>query len=84
MKFPWGWTVVVVLFLAFCLPDTVRMIRSRRQLAYYHKQADALIEKNRRLREQIEQLREDPLLTEKLAREELGLIREGEWVIKTR
>jgi len=53
-------------------------IRARRQ---YADLAAALAQKrqdNTRLREQIRRLREDPATIESLAREELGLIRDGE------
>jgi len=53
-------------------------LRARRQ---YREAAVALAQKrqeNARLREEIRRLREDPSRIESLAREELGLMREGE------
>jgi len=72
--------VMVVLVVDALVGDKGMLdtIRARRQ---YAELAAALAQKrqeNMRLREQIRRLREDPAAIESLAREELGLIRDGE------
>ncbi len=83
-RFTWRLVLLGLVCLAVYLPGFVRMGRSRRQLTHYRTQAELLVEQNRLFREEIQRLKDDPLLNEKLAREELGLIREGEWIIKER
>ena len=72
------WLLAVVVYL----PGFVKMDHLSATLRSYRQQEVKLSEQNRRLREEIVALKTNPFLTEKLARQELGLIREGEWVVK--
>ena len=72
------WLLVAVVYL----PGFLRMNHLSAILRSYRQQEVRLSEQNQRLREEIAALKTSPFLTEKLARRELGLIREGEWVIK--
>ena len=72
------WLLLVVMYL----PGFLRTNHLRTILSSYRQQEVQMSEQNRLLREEIVSLRTSSLLTEKLARRELGLIREGEWVIK--
>ena len=72
------WLLAVVIYL----PGFWRMHELRVTLRSYRQQAVQMSERNRVLREEIAALKTSPFLTEKLARRELGLIREGEWVIR--
>ena len=72
------WLLAVVVYL----PGFLRMNELSAILRSYRQQEVQLSEQNRLLGEEIVALKTSPLLTEKLARRELGLIREGEWVIK--
>ena len=72
------WLLVVVVYL----PGFLRMNHLNTTLRSYRQWEVQLSEKNRFLREEIAALRTSPFLTEKLARQELGLIREGEWVVR--
>ena len=72
------WLLAVVIYL----PGFLRMNHLSATLRSYRQQEVQLSEQNRLLREEIVALRTSPFLTEKLARRELGLIREGEWVVK--
>jgi len=72
------WLLAVVVYL----PGFLRMNRLSVTLHSYRQQEVQLFEKNRLLREEIVALKTSPFLTEKLARRELGLIREGEWVVR--
>lgn len=72
------WLLVIIIYL----PGFLRMNHLSAILRSYRQQEVQLSEQNQRLREEITALKTSPFLTEKLARRELGLIREGEWVIK--
>ena len=72
------WLLAVVVYL----PGFLRMNELRVILRSHRQQAIQLFEQNRILREEIVALKTSPFLTEKLARRELGLIREREWVVK--
>jgi cell division protein FtsB len=73
-------TIVLVVDALVGSRGLLETIRARRQ---YADLAQALAQKrneNARLRENIRRLREDPSAIESLAREELGLMRDGEVV----
>lgn len=72
------WLLAVVVYL----PGFLRMNHLSAILRSYRQQEVQLSDQNRRLREETAALRISPFRTEELARRELGLIREGEWVIK--
>lgn len=72
------WLLVIIIYL----PGFLRMNHLSAILRSYRQQEVQLSGQNWRLREEITALKTNPFLTEKLARRELGLIREGEWVIK--
>ena len=52
--------------------------RSRRQLQRMERELRDRVERTRRLRLEVERLRDQPTATERLAREQLNLVREGE------
>ena len=70
----------VVLLVDALVGDTgmVERLRARRQVQDAEASLAALRQENARMREYLRRLREDPVLIEALAREELGLIRPGE------
>ena len=72
------WLLAVVVYL----PGFLQMNHLSTVLRSYQQQEVQLSDQNRRLREETAALRISPFRTEELARRELGLIREGEWVIK--
>ena len=72
------WLLAAIVYL----PGFLRMNRLYAALRFYKQQEVKLSRQNCSLKEEIEELKTNPFLTEKLARRELGLIREGEWVIK--
>ena len=72
------WLLAVVVYL----PGFLRINHLSAILRSYRQQEVQLSDQNRRLREETVALRISPFRTEELARRELGLIREGEWVIK--
>ena len=74
--------LIAVLLVALYLPGFIRINRSYATLRHYRQQIPKIAAQNRLLSAEKIQLTTDPLLTEQLARQELGLIREGEHVIK--
>ncbi|MCX5643006.1 MAG: septum formation initiator family protein [Candidatus Omnitrophica bacterium] len=72
------WLLLVVIYL----PGFLRMNELNTILRSHKQQEVQLVEKNRIAREEIIALKTSSFLTEKLARRELGLIREGEWVVR--
>ena len=72
-----------VLILAFIfLPGAVKYYRLSIQKAQNEARLKALLEENRRLAEENKKLKEDPVYIEKVAREQLGLAKKGEVVVK--
>ena len=74
--------IILLFFSVVYLPGLLRLNRLYSTLRFYRQQAPQLTKQNSLLREEIANLKTGPFYTEKLAREELGLIREGEWVIE--
>ncbi len=74
------WTLLI--FSLVYLPGILRLNYLYAKLRNYRQQIPELSRQNDLLRQEIINLKTKPFYTEKLAREELGLIKEGEWVIK--
>ena len=72
------WLLAVIIYL----PGFLRMNHLYAARRFYRQQEVQLSGQNRLLKEEIIELKTSHFLTEKLARQELGLIREGEWVIR--
>jgi cell division protein FtsB len=62
--------------------ESIRVWQMRQELRALERDVSTLSEKQRKLEEIAERLRSDPAYLEKLAREELGMVREGETVLK--
>jgi cell division protein FtsB len=58
------------------------MLSSQRQAAEIQKQIDDLDTENRRLQNRVKSLKGDPAAIERIAREEMGLARPGEYIFK--
>lgn len=71
----------VVLFVVF-LPGSIKYYRLCRQKELNQARLQALMQENRRLMEENKKLREDPVYIEQMARENLGLAKPGEFVVK--
>ena len=81
------WVVLVLLGLllvAALLGDNgaLRLWRLRAEVTTLHHDVQALEAENERLTRAITDLRDDPVVLERLAREELGLVRPGERVLR--
>ena len=78
---------VLIVLVADALVGDKGMIDTIRARRHYKEVADALAQKrqdNARLRDEIRRLKVDPAAIESLAREQLGLIRDGEVVFIVR
>lgn len=58
------------------------MFRSQKQAAEIRKQIDELDAENRKLQDRVKSLKTDPAAIERIAREEMGLARPGEYIFK--
>jgi cell division protein FtsB len=66
----------------FGVKESVRAWQMRRDVRAVEREMEALRAKQAELTRTVERLRNDPLYIEKLAREEMGMVREGETVLK--
>lgn len=60
----------------------IAMRRSRQEAARVQKEIDRLSEENRKMEERVKELKSDPEAIERIAREEMGLARPGEYIFK--
>ena len=74
--------VVLVVDNIFGTHGYVTLQRRQKEIAALQKQLQQLNEENRQLGEQVRALKSDPQLIEKIARDELGLARPGEVIIR--
>jgi cell division protein FtsB len=66
----------------FGVKESVRAWQMRRDMQAVEREVQTLRAKQADLTRAVERLRNDPLYIEKLAREEMGMVREGETVLK--
>ena len=74
--------IVVVALAGYGLGALRRVSQLRRELERQERELTALRQRTEVLSEAVERLRNDPAYLEKLAREDLGYVREGETVLK--
>jgi cell division protein FtsB len=60
----------------------LKLVRYRQQRQEFVKEASRLREENEKLRQDIESLQNDPSFIERVARENLGMVKPGEFVIQ--
>ena len=73
---------LVVVGVAVGANGTMRVWQMQRELQSLEQEIVRLRAQTQTLTQTVERLRNDPLYIEKLAREELGYVREGETVLK--
>ena len=77
------WLFFLAIFvLVVFLPSYTRMQDLKQKNTDYKRQIEQLRQKSVELKEEKRRLEEDPVYLEKVAREKMGLIREGEVVYK--
>jgi cell division protein FtsB len=74
--------VLAVGLAVFGVKESVRAWQMRRDMHVVEREVQALRTKQAELTRTVDRLRNDPLYIEKLAREEMGMVREGETVLK--
>ena len=74
--------VLAVGLAVFGVKESVRAWQMRRDMHVAEREVEALRARQADLTRTIDRLRNDPLYIEKLAREEMGMVREGETVLK--
>jgi cell division protein FtsB len=74
--------VLAVGLAVFGVKESVRAWQMRHDMRAVEREVEALRAKQAELTGTVERLRNDPLYIEKLAREEMGMVREGETVLK--
>jgi len=80
-----GGVVVVLIAVGLAVygsSSLVRVLQMRAEMDAMEKDVAALRKQTEQLSATVERLRTDPLLVEKYAREDLGLVREGDTVLK--
>jgi len=73
---------LAVALAVFGVKESVRAWQMRRDMHAVEREVQALRTKQAELTRTVDRLRNDPLYIEKLAREEMGMVREGETVLK--
>jgi len=82
-RIPWWWAVLLVLLLGFALfgdKGVLRLVKAYQQKQQLQQQVEQLQQENQQLKAEIEALQHDPQTIERLARQELGMVREDEIV----
>jgi cell division protein FtsB len=77
-----GAITLAVLFLGAAVSGAVRIRALEREIAATEREIATLRSQAQRLTETIDRLRNDPAYIEKLGREEHGLVRQGETILK--
>jgi cell division protein FtsB len=82
-----NWFLIAALGLLFIQDifgthGVLAMHRSSQEAAAAQKQIDQLNEENKKLQDRVQQLKSDPATIERIAREDMGLARPGEYIFK--
>lgn len=84
-----NWSLLLVAALALLLLQDIfgthgliAMRRSQKEAKKVQKEISQLDEENRKLEEKVQGLKSDPAAIERIAREEMGLARPGEYIFK--
>jgi cell division protein FtsB len=81
----WFLAIALALLLmqdVFGAHGVVAMRRSQQQAAAAQKEIDQLNAANRQMQDRVKSLKSDPAAIERIAREEMGLARPGEYIFK--
>jgi cell division protein FtsB len=78
-----NWFLIVsIVFLILFIIRLKSYYNTYKTLKFYQSEINRLKEENRILAEKIEKIKNDPYYVEKILREEYGMIKNGEFVIK--
>lgn len=82
-RFRWWWALVLLVLFAFAFvgdKGVLRLIKTYNQRSDLQQQVDKLAAENLRLKKEIEGLQTDYRTIERIARQELGMVRKDEVV----
>ena len=84
-KYPFKVVLIAILLLIFFLAylflsGYLNLRKVGQRLARIEEEKERLVQENKRLEEEIKALEGDPFYIEKIAREELGMVKKGEIV----
>jgi len=77
-----GGLALLLLQDVFGTHGLIAMRRAQQEAARVQKQIDQINEENRQLQDRVKALKTDPQTIERIAREEMGLARPGEYIFK--
>ncbi|MCM8823226.1 MAG: septum formation initiator family protein [Candidatus Omnitrophica bacterium] len=79
----WGLFIFIIIFIALFIyfPDYYRLKKLREENERLRLKIDSLKKEIANLREDMEKLEEDPFIWEKLARQNLGVVKKGEILV---
>ncbi len=78
-----NWFLIITFIFLICTGIRIRtLISTYRTFKFYQNEIKSLKEENKILAERIEKVKNDPFYIEKILRENYGLIKEGEFIIK--
>jgi len=84
-RFHWWWVLLLLLLLGFALfgeRGVLRLVKTYNQRQELQLQVEQLQQENARLRQEITALKEDRSTIERIARQELGMVREDEIIFQ--
>jgi len=85
VRFHWWWGILLLLLIGFALfgnRGVLRLVKTFHQRQDLQLQVEELQQENARLRQEITSLKEDRSTIERIARQELGMVREDEIVFQ--
>ncbi len=74
--------LILITFIILSIPRITLLISSVSKLNYYQKEIERLKKENETLKAKINKIEKDPYYTEKILRENYGLIKEGETIYR--
>ncbi len=82
-KFQWrGYLFLTVIFIIISTPRSIKLLKCFRKLQFYKSEIARLERENKLLEEKIRKVKTDPYYIEKIARENYGLLKDGEYIFK--
>jgi len=74
--------LILSTFIVLSIPRMITLISVYRKLHWYQKEITKLKDENKILKDKINKIKKDPYYTEKMLRENFGMIKKGETVYR--
>ncbi|HDD64931.1 MAG TPA: septum formation initiator family protein [Firmicutes bacterium] len=82
-RYRWrGYLLLTLIFIIISAPRTIKLLKCFQKLQFYRSEIERLERENKILEEKINRLKTDPYYIEKIARENYGLLKDGEYIFK--